>query len=65
MYWTISIKMYTHDRQDWYWSPCCRVESSEMLGIVEGALKQHQTIKVEEHRYTTPAWAERKDENGK
>ena len=28
-----------------------------MLGIVEGALKQHQEIKVDQHEYKSPAWA--------
>ena len=64
MYWIIKIKMYGHDRQHWWWAECCRVESHEMLGIVEGALKQHQTIKVEEHKYKTPAWAERAHVDG-
>ena len=58
MYWIISVKMYSHDRRESWWAVCCRVESNEMLGIVEGALKQHQEIKVEKHEYKTPKWAE-------
>lgn len=57
MYWIIYIKMYSHDRQNWHWAECCRVESSEMLGIAEGSIGAYQTTKVEQHEYKTPDWA--------
>ena len=58
MYWIIYIKMYSHDRQNWWWAECCRVESNEMLGIAERAIACHQTTKVKKHEYRT-AWGDR------
>ena len=60
MYWMISIKMYSHDRTSWYWAHCCRVESNEMLGIVEDSLKQYQEVKVEKFEYKTSVWVAQK-----
>ena len=57
MYWVIYIKMWSHDRSSWHWAHCCRVESAEMLGIVERALHNHQGVKVEEKRHESPSWA--------
>lgn len=57
MYWIIKIKMWSHDGRDWHWAECCRVESSEMLGIVERALSAAQEIAVEKHEYKSPEWA--------
>lgn len=56
MYWIISIKMYSHDRTSSHWVECCRVESTEMLGIVERALQSSQEVKVEKFEYKSPNW---------
>ena len=59
MHWDVFVKMRGPDQKTWHWGFCCRVESLEMLGIVERALKCHQEIKTEKHEDRTPQWAER------
>lgn len=54
MYWIIRIKMYSHDRTQWHWAYCCRVESSEMLGILTRALGEDD-CRVEKVVYSTCA----------
>lgn len=47
MHWRIEIWMYCHNVEDGYWAPCCSVQSTEMVGIVERALTSSgQTVRV-------------------